>query len=87
MTQMPRTFWMVYGAGQGAPTVRHVTAEIAIAEASRLARIRPDLEFFVLQACAHVVKRYVEVTPMAGPSDFEEEPMVPRYFTDQDTHF
>lgn len=76
--QMPRTFWMVYGAGQSAPTVRHRTPESAIGEARRLARVAPDVEFFVLQAIAHVVKRDVEITPMAGDSDFAEVPMVPR---------
>lgn len=70
--QMPRTFWMVYGAGLRAPTVRHKAPETAIAEASRLARIAPDVEFFVLQAIAHVVKRDVEITPMAGDPDFAD---------------
>lgn len=64
MTQLPRTFWMVYGAGQRAPTARHKTAESAIFEARRLARQVPDTEFFVLQTVAHVVKRDVEVTLM-----------------------
>lgn len=61
---LPRTFWMVYGAGQRAPTVRHHSAESALVEARRLARLAPDVEFFVLQTVAHVVKRDVEITPM-----------------------
>lgn len=69
---LPRTFWMVYGAGQRAPTVRHKTPESALEEASRLARLAPDVEFFVLQAVSHVVKRDVEITPMAGDPDFAE---------------
>lgn len=74
MTQLPRTFWMVYGAGQSAPTVRHKTAQTAIGEAKRLARVAPDVEFFVLQAVAHVVKRDVEITPMQGDPDFQDIP-------------
>jgi hypothetical protein len=81
--QMPRTFWMVYGAGQRAPTVRHKTPESAIAEARRLARVAPDVEFFVLQAIAHVVKRDVEITPMAGDPDFPD----PRHGHPDDTPF
>lgn len=69
MTQMPRTFWMVYGAGRGSPTAKHKTPESAIAEATRLARVAPDTEFFVLQAVAHVVKRDVEITAMQGADD------------------
>lgn len=74
MTQLPRTFWMVYGAGQGAPTARHKTQESAIFEAKRLARTAPDVEFFVLQTVAHVVKRDVEITPMQGANDFQDMP-------------
>lgn len=71
MTQIPRTFWMVYGAGQNSPTVRHKTADSALSEARRLARLVPDVEFFVLQTVAHVVKRDVEVTPMDDASRFD----------------
>lgn len=55
-------FWMVYGAGQSAPTVRHKTRESAVKEAKRLARHNHDVEFFVLEATHHVVKRDVDVT-------------------------
>lgn len=57
-------FWMIYGLRQGAPTVRHKTEESAIAEAKRLAKLHPDIEFFVLEATHHVVKRDVDVTPI-----------------------
>lgn len=41
-------FWMVYGWGQGAPTVRHMTEDSAIAEARRLSRANAGVRFFVL---------------------------------------
>lgn len=41
-------FWMVYGMGQGAPTVRHHAEEHAVAEAKRLSRSHPGIRFFVL---------------------------------------
>lgn len=55
-------FWMVYGLHQGAPTCRHKTEDSALAEAKRLAKLHPDIEFFVLETIHHVVKREVEVT-------------------------
>lgn len=59
---MSNTFWMVYGLHQRAPTVRHKSEFSAITEAKRLARQSPDVEFFVLEATHHVVKRDVDVT-------------------------
>ena len=55
-------FWMVYGAGKGAPTARHKTRESAVAEASRLARNNPSVAFWVLEATHHIIKRDVDVT-------------------------
>lgn len=65
---MSARFWMVYGMHQRAPTARHKTEQSAIAEASRLARAHPDVEFFVLEATHHVVKRDVDVT-MIGQAE------------------
>jgi len=45
---MEGKFWMVYGGGQGAPTVRHDSLEIAKREAERLSRNNPGIEFFVM---------------------------------------
>lgn len=42
-------FWMVYGDGHRAPTVKHASFEIAKQEAERLCRNNPGIEFFVLQ--------------------------------------
>lgn len=55
-------FWMVYGAGQGAPTARHGSQDIAETEARRLARNNPGIEFYVLQTVARAVKIDVQVT-------------------------
>ncbi len=59
-------FWMVYGLGQGRPTHRHKSEESAIAEAKRLARLAPEVEFFVLESTHHVVKRDVDVTSIGS---------------------
>lgn len=48
MSNLQQPFWMVYGMGQGAPTVRHDTSESAVAEARRLARANPGITFIVL---------------------------------------
>lgn len=58
----PAPFWMIYGLGQRAPTARHKTLDSAVTEAKRLARMNPEVGFFVLEATHHVVKRDVEVT-------------------------
>ncbi len=58
----PSPFWMVYGLHQGAPTARHKTLDSAVTEAKRLARLNPEIGFFVLEATHHVVKRDVDVT-------------------------
>ncbi len=63
---MSALFWMVYGLHQGAPVHRHKTELSAVTEAKRLARLHPDIDFFVLEATHHVVKRDVDVTPIGG---------------------
>lgn len=62
------TFWMVYGLHQRAPVYRHKTEGSAIEEAKRLARVHPDVDFFVLESTHHVVKRDVDVTPLGRAS-------------------
>lgn len=47
---------MIYGLGQGAPTVCHDSYESAIREAHRLARTAPDVQFYILQSVAVAVK-------------------------------
>lgn len=64
-------FWMVYGLHQRAPTVRHKSEGRAMAEAHRLARHNPGIEFFVLEATHHIVKRDVDVTAL-GRSAFRD---------------
>lgn len=51
-----QTFWMIYGDGQGKPTVKHHSLESAKAEASRLARGLPGVRFFILEAVGAVEK-------------------------------
>lgn len=55
-------FWMVYGLHQRQPVYRHKSQASAVAEAKRLARLHPEVEFFVLETTHHVVKRDVDVT-------------------------
>lgn len=57
-------FWMVYGLHQRAPTARHKTEQSAINESKRLARLHPEIEFFVLESTHRVVKRDVDVTKL-----------------------
>lgn len=59
---MAPTFWMVYGTGQGAPTFRHGTFEGAKAEAERLARQSPGIEFYVLRSIGRARRVDVEYT-------------------------
>jgi hypothetical protein len=70
-----KPFWMVYGMGQGAPTVRHASEEAAVAEATRLARRNPDVAFVVLAATHSVLKRDVEIDRI--DADFAEIPLWP----------
>jgi hypothetical protein len=46
-------FWMVYGAGQGAPTARHKSFDSARTEAERLARMVPGVRFFILETVSN----------------------------------
>ena len=64
-------FWMIYGMEQGAPTVRHLSREVALKEASRLARSSPGVTFVVLAATDYVVKRDVDITPVEQWNDAE----------------
>ena len=53
MQEDRETFFMVYGEGQGAPSVRHDTFETAEREAKRLADRVPGVRFFVLSAVGY----------------------------------
>ncbi|GAB4071712.1 hypothetical protein KHC28_00235 [Ancylobacter sonchi] len=64
MAGQPSPFWMVYGVGQRAPTVRHKSFESADTEAKRLAKSLPDIEFFVLQTVSMSVHRTVVTVPI-----------------------
>jgi hypothetical protein len=67
------TFWMVYGLHQRSPVHRHKSELSAIDEAKRLARQKPDVEFFVLEATHHVVKRDVDVTDIGTGRRWEDD--------------
>jgi len=58
------TFWMVYGEGKQAPTMKHHHFEAAKKEATRLARANPGVEFVVLQSIATAKKTDVEFRMM-----------------------
>lgn len=78
MTKPIEIFWMVYGLGYRAPAVRHKTEQSAIDEAKRLARMNPEVEFFVLEPIHHAVKREVDVTFVGrhepNPLDYDDIP-------------
>lgn len=59
-----KPFFMVYGMGQGAPTARHDSFSRAKAEAERLARNNPGIEFYVLATVGCARKTDVEFTPL-----------------------
>lgn len=67
-------FWMVYGLHQRGPVFRHKSQGSALDEAKRLSRSHPGIEFFVLEATHHVVKRDVDVTEIGhvSASDFDD---------------
>ncbi len=56
MSGEPVKFWMIHGIGQNSPRVRHETEHAAFAEANRLARNNPGIEFYVLESMARAVK-------------------------------
>lgn len=55
-------FWMVYGEGQRAPTMKHATRDVAETEAKRLARFNPGIAFYVLEAISRAEKIEVQFT-------------------------
>lgn len=65
-------FWMVYGLHQNSPVRRHKTEQSALIEAKRLARQSPEVDFFVLKAIAHIVKRDVDVTLLTYRQDADD---------------
>ena len=77
MPQQTNTeFWMVYGLGQKQPTVRHKTYGSAEAEAKRLAKLHPEIPFFVLAPISVSIKIEVDTAflPLRVPRvDRDEE--------------
>lgn len=70
MPQQTNTeFWMVYGLGQKQPTVRHKTFESAHAEAKRLAKLNPEVPFYVLAPVSVSLKVEVDTIylPIRAP--------------------
>ncbi|MET3790679.1 hypothetical protein [Aquamicrobium terrae] len=65
-------FWMVYGAGQGAPTARHKSFDSARTEAERLARMVPGVRFFILETVGAVEKVDVQFIDLR-PGDLDDE--------------
>ena len=60
------TFWMIYGQGCGRPTYQHMSFESAVAEAKRLARANPDINFVILKAIAAARKDDVRIETIQG---------------------
>lgn len=67
-------FWMVYGAGQGAPTARHKSLESARTEAERLARMVPGVRFFILETVGAVEKVDVQFIDLRAGDPTDEIP-------------
>lgn len=65
-------FWMVYGAGQGAPTARHKSFDSVRTEAERLARMVPGIRFFILETVGAVEKVDVQFIDLR-PRDLDDE--------------
>ncbi|MCL6653516.1 hypothetical protein A6R70_14585 [Agrobacterium rubi] len=82
MSRPIEIFWMVYGLHQKAPTARHKTEQSAIDEAKRLARMNPEVDFYVLETIHHAVKREVDVTFIG-----RHDPAYPRSCLDDDIPF
>lgn len=57
-------FWMIYGVGQGAPTIRHESKGQALDEAKRLARNNPGITFVILEAVTAVTKNEFVIETM-----------------------
>lgn len=70
-TQEFAPFWMVYGIGQGAPTVRHATETKALSEAQRLAKSNPDVKFCVMCSMFVVESKTVSVKKIISGSFVE----------------
>lgn len=60
----PEPFFMVYGLGQGAPTLCHPSFESAKAESERLAAKHPGITFYVLASVGKARRVDVEFTPI-----------------------
>lgn len=72
MTDQPKPFWMVKGAGPASAI--HHSRGAAEAEAQRLARLHPGNEFFVMEAVAVHRKVDVERIVLRHDADYEELP-------------
>lgn len=66
-------FWMIYGDGQRAPAYKHSTEESASAEAKRLARLNPEVTFYILEAVEAVFKRDIATVSLRGKSSADDE--------------
>lgn len=72
MRPEPR-FWMVYGMGQRQPTIRHKSLVSARAEAERLARACPGIDFFVLEAVGAARKVDVEYVDFSNARAMDDD--------------
>lgn len=55
-----KTFYYIVGEGKGAPTIKHETQKYACNEAERLAKLNPNVNYYVLK-CIFCVKGEVNV--------------------------
>jgi hypothetical protein len=59
----PKTFWVVWCASFGPPTIRQISKDSAVNEAKRLAGANHGQQFFVLESIGFAQKVDVGWTP------------------------
>lgn len=86
ITEM-KPFWMVYGIGQGCPTVRHETEDKAQREADRLARANPGVTFVLMEATKAVRRRDLDRFDLRTAPSPPGQRIKPHYDVDDDIPF
>lgn len=73
---MIEPFFMIYGEGQGCPTIAHYRRADADREARRLATANPGVKFYVLASIMCALKIDVavrEIDPQESPTPINDD--------------